>query len=212
VSALGFGLGIGQTTTNINNPPVTVQHTVPEAVVEIGPVPITDSDAKYITGTDGEFIPTDYMISNRYEWDPHRYMAGMTSPGGFSGGKVAFFQLASPTILWICDWTASSTKKQPNVPNIKPIDPNWILLDVIPETAAVPVLAGGNVPLYRITGTYVYGHLNPSDDVFRHVCYGRPPYIEDAFTRTVDPATFQDLLKDTHTPLTSKPAQITPAG
>lgn len=51
-------------------------------------------------------ITTDYMAYNTYEWDNHKFMGGVTSPNGFQGKSVVFYQLCNPTLLWICRWTA----------------------------------------------------------------------------------------------------------
>src|ERR1700722_14672416 len=87
----------------------------PTAQVTIGTVTATDTLSKLVTNT--TVIWNDYMVKNRYEGDNHIYMMGITSPNGFQGASVAFAQLASPTLLWIAEWTASCFGQQPVVPN-----------------------------------------------------------------------------------------------
>lgn len=129
-------------------------------------------------------IYTDYQAFNRYEYDYHIYMAGVTSPTGFAGQSAAFFQLAAPTLLRVCDWTACKYHSPPECPNPDPDNTEWMLLDVMPETAAVAVAGDAREPLYRLTGKYVYGHKAPKG-VFSEISFPLPPYLEDIFNRKV---------------------------
>lgn len=147
---------------------------IPQAVISVGTVTADGFDSQFIGSIDQASIFTDYQIFNRYESDRHVYMMPIASPTGFAGGSAAFVQLAAPTLLWIADWTAARTNRKPVIPPPEFLaDPNWILLDVMPETAMVNLTADGATPLYRISGCYIYGHRNPSNDVFVHVRYGR---------------------------------------
>lgn len=173
--------------SNINN--ITGIENGPAATVTVGTVSPDDNDADYADlGSDFDIF-TDYEINSRYESDKHRYMAGITSPGGFQSNSVAFFQLASPTLLWIVDWTAAKFNSQPEIP-APLISPgfggiNWILMDEHYEPAKIAVASDGVTPIYRISGTYVYGHQNPDPQVLKNVAFGRPPWLEDVFDRTM---------------------------
>lgn len=150
-----------------------------DADVIIGQVQFDDAAAKFIPNNNQEGVYTDYHVIHRYESDRHTYMAGITSPGGFQNSKAAFFRLAAPTLLWIADWTALRFGDQPKAPDPYNLtNANWILLDVIPETKNIVVGPDGITPVYRISGVYVYGHKNPSDDVFDDVQYPRPPWLD----------------------------------
>ena len=167
-----------------DNPLIPAQN-VPAAVVTIGEVE-TDGEPgklKQLGSTRDQF--TDFKVRNRYERDLHRYQLGLTTPNGFQGASCAFVQMAAPTLLWICDWTACRFRTPPIVPDPETLVENWVLLDVLPETASLGVGPDGATPLYRISGTYVYGHRNPSGDVFRDIAFPRPPWLEDVFDRSM---------------------------
>lgn len=155
---------------------------------------ILDFDAKY--NFDDQGVWADYMIKSRYERDPHTYMAGVASPGGFQGASVAFFRLTAPTLLWIVDWTAARFATQPDIPSNEPQGNNWVLLDEIVEPAMITVGPDGVTPLYRISGTYVYGNINPSADVLKNVSYGRPPWLQNNFDRSMPTSLEQKDLMD----------------
>ncbi len=175
-----------------SNNPITGNEDVPAAIVVQSNIgfdstflgTINDNNGAYIEPVGGTIF-TDYVIKNQYERDGHIYMMPVASPGGFNGNSVAFCQLASPTLLWICDWTASKKLTQPEIPDPEINSPDWILLDILPETMQVAVGADGVSPQYRISATYVYGHTNPSANVFNDICYPRPPWLEDLFSRTM---------------------------
>ena len=65
-------------------------------------------------------------------------------------------------------------------------------MNVLPEARMVTVGPDGVTPLYRISGTYVYGCTDPSDDVFSDVVYPRPPWLIDAFDRFVQFGQFEE--------------------
>ena len=162
-------------------------------ITSVSSVSITDNAAKFQVSRNGVYV--DYRIMSRYENDRRICMMGITSPDGFAGGTAAFIQLAVPTLLWLVDWTASQAGAQPVFPDSTPGSTRWVLLDRLIEPSMVTVLTGGNVPLYRISGTYVYGCINPSDNTLADVAYGRPPWLMDSFLRTIPSnATLQGLL------------------
>lgn len=172
---------MGEFSTFETAPSPTGEEGVPPAIISISSIPFDTDDARYITNTDPIGIFTDYVIRNTYDNNLSRYMLGITSPGGFQGNHAAFVQLASPTLLWVCDWTACRYNSIPNIPNPDSKDANWVLLHVTPYTENIITGPDGRTALYRVSGTYVYGCHNPADNVFSQVQFGRPPWLEDSF-------------------------------
>ncbi len=155
------------------------------------------------TDNNAEFIPqanstcwTEFIVNNHYESDQHRYMLGISSPNGFQGASVAFCQLTAPTLLWVADWTACRAGLVPNIPDPSLTDPEWVLLDKHFEPGTVTVVQDGITPLYRISGTYIYGHKNPSAAVYDQINFGRQPWIEDFATRQIYKSDLMDSLID----------------
>lgn len=156
---------------------------------------LTDHSAKYRFHEDSQVIFTDYLIRSRFEKDRQIYMLPVTrqrvSPGTRRrlGGSAAFVQLAEPTLLWIVDWTASRTKEPPPIPDPRPSSANdrWILLDEVYEPASLTLGPDGVTPLYRISGTYVYGHPSPDDLTINNIGFPRPPWMANDFGRTLTP-------------------------
>ena len=129
----------------------------------------------------------DYQVRARYEHDRHIYMSGVTSPGGFQGKSVAFYQLAAPTLLLVVEWTAMKTHVTPEYPNQNLAGPGWILLTAIPEVPNITVFAESTITSKRLSGVYIYGRENPSDDVFKDMSYPLPPYLEASINRQITP-------------------------
>lgn len=130
-------------------------------------------------------IYTDYLIRCKYEKDRKRYMLGLTSPNGFKGKSCAFVQLAAPTLLLIVDWTGASLNEEPEVPDPDSMDSNWVLLDDFWEPNEPVLAADGISPLYRISGTYIYGKANPQSKTYMDVTYPRPPWLLDSIQRVI---------------------------
>ena len=180
-----------------DNPGLNVQSNPFNTTVTIGDVQIDDYDGKYVDfGSDEQAIFTDYVINSRYESDKHIYGAGMTSPNGFNGATTAVVQLTTPTLLWIADWTACRWSVPPILPSVTPADPNWVLLDEHYEPGMLVLAQDGVTPLYRISGTYVYIHLNPSSQVISQLRFTRPAWLQDVFPRTVPASLFESNLID----------------
>ena len=167
-----------------------------DAVVTVGTIEATDRKGFFSsTGGDAQIF-TDYEIRNRYEVDGHRYMMGVTSPTPFQGSSVAFVQLAAQTILWVCDWTAARFNAPPLIPSDKPRNSQlWVLLDEHIEPGMIIVAPDGTSPLYRISGTYFFGCLQPSKVNFS---FGVPAWLNlpSSFTRVVPAAAFRQGLID----------------
>jgi len=160
--------------------------------VSIDDITFDDEPGQFVDPGQETGIWTDYVIVNRYEKDYHRYMMPVTSPNGVGGGgglvlgaTVSFVQLGSPTLLWISDWTASKSGDAPDIPDPRVQNTDWILLDEYMEPEMVVVGADAVSPIYRISGTYVYGHQNPSPSMHENINYGRPPWLQDNFDRKV---------------------------
>ena len=159
--------------------------TPPAVTVQV----MSESDAaalfKDTDGTvDTSAVWTDYIVQNRYEDNRRIFMMANTIPGDYSPsllqGKVSFVQIAQPTLLWIADWTAARWKKRPKIPNPTVQDTRWVLLHKIIEPANATLGPNGVDPLYRISGTYIYGHKNPLEDPISLMNFGRPAWMEEA--------------------------------
>lgn len=155
-----------------------------EATVEIGEIDFDDNDAKFKPQESTSSF-TNYIIHNRYEKDSHRYMAGVTSPGGFQGNSVAFFATENPTLLWISDWTACKWRNPPEIPAPVLADKDWVLLDEHYEPYRLGIARDGVTPLYRISGTYVYGKRNPQAVTVKDLIFPRPPWLQNEFDQTM---------------------------
>ena len=156
-----------------------------DATVTINEWNWSDDQAKFVKQDNPDSIWADYLIHNRYEKDGHIYMMGNTSPVPFRSKSVSAVQLAHPTLLWISDWTAARFNEPPDLPNPVPINDDWILLDTHFDLGNLTIGADGIIPYYRISGTYIYGHLNPPDNELSVMCFPRPPWVEDSFDRLV---------------------------
>ncbi len=187
------------TPANPGNPNVP-QWQAPPATIVQGTVTANAPDAVDDGGkiiSEGSALTTDYVINNRYEGDQHVYMAGVASPGGFNGQSAAFFQLAAPTLMWISDWTACRGGVMPVVPDPVSKNANWVLLDVWYEPADIGLLQDGETPLYRISGTYFYGHVNPDANTVNNINYGVPPWLDaSSFPQTIGPDKVQKGIID----------------
>lgn len=180
------------------NPLAPNLNNAPRVTVKVGNVDFNVSPSKYIDPGEEQQLWTDFKIRNKFEKDHHRYMMGITSPNGFEGASVAFVQLASPTLLWIADWTACRYNIQPDIPDPTPADTNWVLLDEHYEPTMLTVGADQITPLYRISGTYVYGHKNPASVTVSNINYARPPWLENSFVRNVPTSVLkQNLVNNT---------------
>lgn len=133
------------------------------------------------TGT----INTDYTIKHYYETDMHRYLMGITSP---TASSPAIVQLAGKVLLWICDWTAASLGAHPIIPDSVPQQINkWVLLDEHYVPVSVVAVTDSVTPLYRISGTYVYGCLTPNDRTVRDITFPVGAWmIASEFDRAID--------------------------
>lgn len=131
--------------------------------------------------TEPSGITTDYQIRSYYESDGHKYMFGVTA----TGNSPSIVQLAGKTLLWICDWTASKLKLPPTIPNPSAISSKWVLLDEHYVPVSVITTNDGQFPLYRISGTYIYGCIAPDSKTYNDVNFPIGAWIQDTFSRII---------------------------
>lgn len=166
----------------------------------IGSIDPSDYDAKFIEdGSQNVYL--DYRIESKYEKDYHAYMMptakwqplepkvkkkeGATISASYAQDPtVSFVQMAAPTLLWIVDWSCSRINEKPKIPNSTlAYNYGWILLAEHYEPAMMRIAADGVAPVWRISGTYVYGHVNPSLVCTDDIIFTRPPWLEDFVER-----------------------------
>lgn len=195
---------------------------VPAATVQHSVISPTDDAARYVDDGRDLAVYGDYKIRSRYEADNHIYMmpiakrpaeaapealaagaaggaasTALLGAGGTTQGPdtVAFVQLAAKTLLWVVDWTASRTQTPPEAPNpTPPQDSGWVLMDEHYEPVMLTKSADGVTSLYRLSGTYVYGHRRPHEATVRDVVYPMPPWLFGNFARTQPPSYYKDLI------------------
>lgn len=171
-----------------DNPQVSPNDQIPDAqVTVVDSLDSGDISALFLDTEEnvGALFP-DCMVTGRYEGDQHRYMLGITSPNGYGGNAAAFVQLAAKTVLWVVDWTVSSTLGLAGIPNPDLSNPDWVLLADWVEPAPVSALPDGTTPIYRISGTFVYGKKKPSQWTYEDVVIPKMPWIEPgSFSRTI---------------------------
>jgi len=157
--------------------PETQEQSNQDANVVIG---IADPDsflAEYNDQVAQDSVFTDYMVYNTYVYDPQTVQMPVASPSPFQGASVAFVQFASPTLKWEAKWTAARLGTQPIIPEPLQSDPNWVFLGRETPFTMITVVGDGQTPLYRVSGTYVYGHKNPPANVTEDVCFPQPPWL-----------------------------------
>lgn len=134
---------------------------MPGTLIQIQTIPADDFNGLYNSTQVG--LWTDYYIWNSYFTDQHIYQMGVASPGGFDGASVAFVQTTAPTLLWQCDWQVERQDASPIIPSpTQLLDPNWVLLDTKIEPEQIELVPNGITYIYRIKGTYWFGHQNPA--------------------------------------------------
>lgn len=158
----------------------------------------------------------DYVVRCRYHKSQKRFMLGVTSPNGFraptnsfslstnrsatlsntptgGGPTVAFVQLANPTLLWVVDWTGARLNSKPFAPNSRFSDPQWVLLEEHLEPGQISVGADDRIPLYRISGLYVYGHTNPNPHINNDAAFPVAAWVQSTkFDRSIPDYMFKD--------------------
>jgi hypothetical protein len=173
--------------STINPETGTEKRPATEAVINVGDLEIDDTLSKFSNeDEDGGVVTTDYEIRARYEHNRGIYACGLTSPKGFKNNTTAFVQIHVPVLIWYVDWTASMTDKMPIPPKATPTGEfatNWVLMDDVYEPANVLLLPDGVTPVYRLSGTYVYGCRKAKKDPSQHVTFPLPTFIENSIDR-----------------------------
>lgn len=159
---------------------------------------LIDDNAGNYGSADQQGFWQHFVIRNSYEKDRHIYQMGICSPSGFNNQSVAFVQLASPTLLWICNWTLARVGSSPIVPDPIPSVSDWVLLDDWWDPDPIRIEgADGVIPSYMIAGTFVYGHPNPSNNTNLHVVYPITPWLNASiFSRGVPNSLLKKGLTD----------------
>lgn len=139
--------------------------------------PAIYDDLSLYNQEDSESVITDFEIHHHYERDLHLYMMGIASPQGFQGNRAAFVQLASPTLMWIADWTGARFLEKPMVPDPISVSSEWVLMDVWMNPAQIVIGQDGTTPLFRLTGTYIFGHQNPGPNFYSNVSFPVAPWF-----------------------------------
>lgn len=155
-------------------------------------LPTSDSASLYDKGNDQDVI-TDFRIHSRYERDYHRYLMGVTSTVGFLGSSAAIVQLAAPTLLWVVDWTGCRFLQKAMLPDPTTVGSVWTLLDAMLEPAAIILAPNGTTPLFRLTGTYVFGCTNPGANFFDNVVYPVVPWFNSTGISSLRTISVSDL-------------------
>lgn len=149
-----------------------------DAIVTVGDIQFDDNNAKYQDTKDAPF--TDYQVKNRYYKSRHTHLLPISSPTAFQGASAAFVQLAAPTLLWVCRWTAAKWASAPNIPNPLTRIKSWVLLSEHYEPTMIVVSPDGVTPLYRISGTYTYGDSDPSPKTVSDIEFPLAPWLESS--------------------------------
>ncbi len=156
-----------------------------------------DYSATGVNDETGAAHTVDTMMYSCYPAEQQVYMLPVTSPDGFAGQTCAFVQLAAPTLAWVFDWTIMREGSQPAIPDPTPQDTDWVLLCATPEPMMQTVQIDGNTPVYRMSGTYVYGRRTAPANPYTAVCYPRPPWVANVFPRNVQTTLLEKGLSDT---------------
>lgn len=161
-----------------DNVPAPTQQIGGILTITTGVIAPDDLLAKYQQLSPDRSIFIEYLVQNRFESDKHIYQMPLSSPSGFNGASCAFVQLANPTLMLISDWTALKSLEVPEIPDSN-IGSRWILLDEHYEPAMVILSADGVTPVYRISGTFFYGCVNPNPQTIQDIAFGKAPWITD---------------------------------
>ena len=153
---------------------------IPALKVRVGQVTYDDTEAlvEFPQGKSAGVI-TDYMITNHYERDLHTYVGSNTSEQPFQGATVSVVRIGGPVLIWVCEWTACRIGSVPPVPDPTPADGNWRLLDAALSQPQFSLGPSGKDFIYRVSGTYVYCHMNPGPSIFSDAVFPRAPWVRE---------------------------------
>lgn len=173
---------LSQRTTN----PLFGEEYASPANVTIGTVTVEES-SNFVAQTVNTLY-TDFVFKTKVHKDNRLYYMGQTSPNAFQENTATVVQLAAPTLLWQVDWTACRFGAIPQIPEPTPASANsvWVLLDEQYEPGMIVLGPSGSKPLYRISGTFLYGSLRPNARTILDLRFSTPPWISTTtFTRTI---------------------------
>ena len=166
--------------TGDNNPPVGVLDSSPAVIDTRTKIAPSGTQPSYTPAekTNDRNIWTDFMVNSTYEKDRHIYLMGLTSPGGFNGATCAAVKLCTSTEVLVCIWTGCQWSDVPLCPDPESLDSNWVLLDDWWEPAVLVTAPDGTTPLYRLSGVFIYGCLNPSILTWQDVEFPLAPWLD----------------------------------
>ena len=183
MAAPGLAAVISEILQGLNNPDIPGNVSTSSIVTNnTEDLKAQDTKGIFIDDRPGEVysIWTDFRVVNYFEYDMRRYMGAITSPTGFQGDTVAFYQLGAPTLLWISRWTACRIHHGPVIPNPDKLnDTDWVVLDKQYEPMHLIMMRDGVTPLYRISGMFSFGHRKPDrfGNILTLMNYSRPPWV-----------------------------------
>lgn len=111
-------------------------------------------------------------------------------------------KLSTSTEVLVCTWTGCQWNDVPNAPDPESLSSNWVLLDDWWEAVTIITASDGTTPLYRLSGVFIYGCLDPNILTWQDVEFPLAPWLDPSKfpVRFVSQA---DLLK---TIITTSPA------
>lgn len=170
--------------------------------IVVEPIDHDAEDSIIETPQDHAAATVDYQVRVLYVGNPHIYMMANTHPGSAEESivlpyTVSFVQLAAQTLLWRVDWTVGQWKTKPKIPNPnQDTDSNWVLMKKNYEPGMVTHNPDGETLFYRISGTYWYGHRNPTGDIIGYANFAAAPWLDNELPyvqdRTIDETMYTD--------------------
>jgi hypothetical protein len=140
----------------------------------VATVPVIPNTQSAISTTESSLgISEHYELQTAYTTDYH------TIPLPTVGSPFCSFAvLAPPTMTKAVSFSATRWDQPPTAPNPQTIDPNNVLLHTVYNPEAAQLGPDGQTPIYRLTGTYIYGIQDPTQVV---LSAGALPYVASAF-------------------------------
>lgn len=129
----------------------------------------------------GSVDGSECLIVSRYVKDLRRYMLSPT----MRGKRIPVVQLGAPTLLWICRWRSIRFNARPTVPSSVPVVADWTLLHEQLSPVSIITGSNGTTPIYRMTGTYIYSHGNPNEQLYKDVRFPLAAWLQNDFDRDI---------------------------
>ncbi len=139
-------------------PPTKVAQEENSTNIKVAKVPRLPTKPTHVAApSDGVY--TDYYVEQSYETDYHTIQMPVASS---LVNTASFAILAAPTMKRVVKWSAEKTSTMPLLPFADSSNSNEVLLfsQIIP--AAPGLMANAFDYIWRISGTYVYGIIDPS--------------------------------------------------